>query len=118
MLFPKADELSRTWRLVAEGVVDGRLGDTAKVATDTSGAGSERRLICVYTKDFSDKEDVHRVLDELVHLGLCPAEGNGIYYKCDAFTYLGIESENPYGIKASLYSSRDVLREWRIVKRS
>lgn len=111
MLFPAHDEVIRTWKLIAQGVIDNRLGHTAKVATTPSGRDSERYLICIYTKDFSDKSDVSRVLMELVRMGLCPAEGHGIYYKCDAYTYLGIESDNPYGLKASLYSSKDVLAE-------
>jgi len=111
MLFPEEKEISRTWKIVVEGVIQNRLGHIAKVATgptdDIEGRG--RALICVYTKDFSDEGDVRRVLEELVELGLCPREGNGIYYKCDAFTYLGINSNNSYGLKASIYSSRDVL---------
>jgi len=111
MLFPLEDEVSRTWRLVCEAVVDGRLGHTAKIATEASARdGSSRRLICIYTKDFSDRDDVKSVLMEMVNVGLCPGEGNGIYYKCDAFTYLGIESNNTYGLKASMYSSREMLK--------
>jgi hypothetical protein len=34
---------------------------------------------------------------------------NQIWYKCDAFTHLNLDSKNPYGIKASLYGSKDVL---------
>ncbi|GAB7341171.1 hypothetical protein MBLNU457_7466t1 [Dothideomycetes sp. NU457] len=111
MLFPEEKEVSRTWKIVVEGVIQNRLGHVAKVATgpidEIQGRG--RALICVYTKDFTDEDDVRRVLEELVELELCPREGNGICYKCDAFTYLGINSNNPYGLKASIYSSRDVL---------
>ena len=112
MLFPLEDEVARTWRMVCEAVVDGRLGHAAKIATEASARdGSSRRLICIYTEDFSDMGDVKRVLSEVVEMGLCPRQGNGIYYKCDAFTYLGIESNNGYGLKASLYSSRDLLKD-------
>lgn len=114
MLFPNMDQLHHTWRLVCEGVIEDRLGSAAKVAVDSSAKstarnGSPQRLICVYTKDFSDIDNVRRVLEELVELGLTPREGNGVYYKCDAYTYLGIESDNPYKLRASLYSSRDLL---------
>ena len=110
MLFPPDDIVDGTWRLVVESVIGNRLGSGAKIATGPSNPGRPR-LICVYTSDWSDVSDVRRVLDELVELGLCPREGNGIYYKNDAFTYLGIDSGNAYGLKASLYSSRDMLKE-------
>ncbi len=112
MFFPLQDDLPRFWRLVAEGVVDNRLGPTAKVATaDTNGEMTRPRLICVYTKDFSDLEDVKRVLCELVRMDLVSTDsGRGIYYKCDAYTHLGIESSNQFSLQASLYSSRDMLK--------
>lgn len=119
MLFPNEDDLARTWGIVAKAVAEGTLGTSAKVAAQPSESTSAYpgqapcRLICVYTKDFSDMQDVRRVLQELVALGLCPSDaGRGsIYYKCDAYTYLGIESRNSYGIKASLYASKDLLAE-------
>lgn len=118
MLFPKPDDVNRVWRIVAEAVIHGRLGDTAKVAPadppNPFAAGTQRQsshLICVYTKDFSDLDDVRRVLDELVELGLAPrkASDGAIYYKADVYTYLGLDSNNPYGLKASLYSSKDLM---------
>ncbi|THZ60002.1 DUF1917-domain-containing protein [Aureobasidium pullulans] len=116
MLFPKPDDVNRVWRLVAEAVVDGRLGDTAKVAPAdppnpfTGEQKQSSHLICVYTKDFSDLDDVRRVLAEMVELGLAPrnAADGAIYYKADVYTYLNIDSSNPYGLKASLYSSKDL----------
>ena len=33
--------------------------------------------------------------------------GKGIYYKCDAFTHLGIAGGNQWGLRASLYGSLD-----------
>lgn len=114
MLFPTEENMTSTWRTICEAIIDDRLGTTAKVAIanhsrNSSDKAISRRLICVYTRDFSDIDDVMRVLEELVTLGLAPSEGNGIYYKCDAYTYLGIESDNPYKLKASLYSSKDML---------
>jgi hypothetical protein len=45
----------------------------------------------------------------MVAMGLVDVEDRPIYYKCDAFTYLDITSKNEYGLKASMFSSRDVL---------
>ena len=117
MLFPTNDEVVQTWKSVVHGTIEGSLGIGAKVATEAGGKDTSRRLICIYTKDFSDMDDVQRVVEELVRLGLCPREGNGIYYKCDAFTYLGLESDNKYGLKASLYSSKDVLQQGKSTKK-
>lgn len=110
MLFPTEDQVTDTWTSVCKGVLDGRLGHAAKIAAHPGGAKSTGRLVCVYTQDFSDVEDVRRVLFELVDMGLVPAEGYGIHYKCDAYTALGIESGNDYGIKASIYSSNQLLK--------
>ncbi|KAI8938647.1 hypothetical protein NX059_004517 [Plenodomus lindquistii] len=107
MLFPKSTDVNRIWSKVVQGVIDDRLGCTAKVATDD---GADERLICVYTKDFRNVEDVSRVLAELEAMGLLhPART--IYYKPDAYTYLDIRSGTAaqYGLQASLYNSRTLM---------
>lgn len=107
MFFPTVDYVDSFWKTVVTAVDKGDLGDVAKVATDDR--SGHARLICVYTEDFSDKEDVKRVLMTLVEKGLVDEELRPIYYKCDAYTHLDIKSNNAYGLKASLFSSRDVL---------
>lgn len=115
LLFPTADQVGRYWSLVATATAAGELGHAAKVATDDGSGNAASRLICVYTEDFSDKGDVRRVLERLAGMGLAGraagpmGEERGIYYKADAFTYLGIESRNEWGLKASLFFSKDVL---------
>ncbi|KAK4032743.1 hypothetical protein C8A01DRAFT_40805 [Parachaetomium inaequale] len=109
MLFPQVHEVDEVWRVVCEGVDVGRLGTGAKVAT-TCQEGDPARLICVYTKDFTDLEDVRRVLLALVDMGLVRADmPRGIMYKCDAYTYLGIYGQNEYGLRASIYGSKEIL---------
>lgn len=108
MLFPNERDVATVWRTVATAVIEGKLGNVAKVATDDEGKGA--RLICIYTKDFSDEVDVKRVVQEIKKLGLLPVdEARSIYYKCDAYTHLGIDASNEYKLQASLYSSKDVL---------
>jgi hypothetical protein len=90
-------------------VADNRLGIGAKIAADLN-PNENVRVICIYTKDFNDKGDVRRVVLELDKLGLLPRDRKrSIYYKCDAYTYLQIMSDNPYGLSASLYPSKDFL---------
>lgn len=87
MLFPRPEDVNDVWRLVADATASGQLGAGAKVATD-SGLGDGRpRLVCVYTEDFSNDDDVKRVLKKLAEMGLVnqkEAAGapRGIYYKC------------------------------------
>jgi ABC-type transport system substrate-binding protein len=125
MLFPSSADVNRVWRLVAEAVVDGRLGGTAKVAPAdppnpfvAAPKKQASHLICVYTKDFSDLEDVQRVLEELIELGLAPrnASDGAIYYQADVYTYLDLSSSNPYGLKASLYSSKDIMNLFKTAR--
>ncbi|KAI9758529.1 MAG: hypothetical protein M4579_003021 [Chaenotheca gracillima] len=110
MLFPVASSINSIWNPVAEATANNTLGTAAKVATATE-ESSDRgpRLVCVYTKDFADVEDVKRVLERLVELGVVQTGRKGIYYKCDAYTHLGISSGNEWGIPASMYSSNDLL---------
>lgn len=117
MLFPTVADVTSVWRAVAEAVVAGRLGTGAKVSTagepgDDGNAGgpgsSSTRLICVYTRDFTDVADVRRVLLALDAMGLVPRHGQ-INYKCDAYTYLGIYRDNEFQLPASIYRSRDLL---------
>ncbi|KAF2495339.1 DUF1917-domain-containing protein [Lophium mytilinum] len=115
MFFPTAKDLPRMWKALAEGTIQNRLGTGAKVATDNGSAKSGSRLICIYTHDFTDTEDVRRVLDELVRMGLVDADmPQGIFYKCDAYTHLDIKNKNDYGLRASLYSSKTLLAGERV----
>lgn len=114
MLFPSAGDVDEFWAAVAGATVRGDLGISAKVATydDTAGGrwsnNSKPRLLAIYTRDYEDRDDVRRVLEKLVDLGVVRKEGMPVYYKFDALTYLGVMADNPYGLKASLFSSRDV----------
>lgn len=107
MLFPNSKEVAPVWSKVAEATAAGKLGMTSKVATFNP--SQHTSLVCVYTADFRNVDDVKRVLTQLADLGLCAAQGRPIYYKCDAYTYLDINSKNAYQIRASMYSSCDML---------
>ncbi|KAF2739402.1 DUF1917-domain-containing protein [Polyplosphaeria fusca] len=83
------EDLTRVWKLIVEGTINDRLGCTAKVATDDG--KNDGRLICVYTKDFRDTNDVRRVLQELDSLGLAR------------------QNCGRNGLQASIYSSQKML---------
>ncbi|RDL33826.1 DUF1917-domain-containing protein [Venustampulla echinocandica] len=110
MIFCPPEEVNAVWSIVARATAENDLGIAAKVAPD-DGNNRKPRLICIYTKDFTDRQDVSRVIHKLKSLGLVDATSNkSIYYKCDAYTYLGLNSANRYGIQASLYDSREFLK--------
>lgn len=118
MFFPPVEDADRFWRIVAEATWQGKLGSVSKVATSEENKAAH--LICVYTDDFTDESDVTRVLLALCDLGLVDksvkdndAAAKVIYYKCDAYTYLDITAGNEFKLKASIYSSRDLLKKER-----
>jgi hypothetical protein len=126
MLFPPVDRVNHVWLIIAHAVATNQLGIGAKVSPKFEHPETKSRLICVYTDDFSNKEDVIRVLQKLKELGLVPGK-KPIYYKCgksfkkfvvmdssdrnaiDAYTYLNIFSGNEWDIQPSLYSSKQML---------
>ncbi|TVY39237.1 UPF0696 protein-like protein [Lachnellula occidentalis] len=108
MIFCPSEEVNDVWAVVARATANNDLGIAAKVAPD-NGEDQRPRLICIYTKDFSDRGDVTRVVQKLKDLGLIETRGSKIYYKCDAYTFLGLGSKNEYQIQASLYNSGDFL---------
>lgn len=109
MLFPAVGRVDEDWSVVVKAMEKGELGEAAKVAAADGSGDGKARLICVYTSDFGDAGDVKRVLCKLVDLGLVGKGPRSIYYKCDAFTLLEINSKNEYGLKASMFSSQEVL---------
>lgn len=108
MLFPDAQRVNEVWGMVARATANNELGTAAKVQTRQRGKEEGERLICIYTKDFRDQDDVARVLNRLRELELIRNGGKPIYYKTDAWTYLNIYSSNPWKIGASTYSSKEV----------
>ncbi|KAM5352106.1 hypothetical protein ACJ41O_004829 [Fusarium nematophilum] len=109
MLFCPPAEVNDVWAIVAKATANNELGIAAKVAPRPVNDDFRKdRLICVYTTDFADRADVGRVLQKLRELRLVEARGRPIYYKPDAYTYIGISSGNTWGLKASMYSSTEL----------
>lgn len=136
MLFVPPFQVDIVWSTVVHATLKNELGIAAKVAPRPEKGSTRDRLICVYTYDFGDKDDVARVLVRLKELDLVKCAGPAakpIYYKAglyirslwaslpaavqlayscpDAYTYLGIDSNNPWGLRASLYNSKDMFEE-------
>lgn len=71
------------WSVVARATANNELGIAAKVAPD-DGDDRKPRLICVYTKDFNDMDDVARVIKKMRDLKLVEPR-KAIYYKCGMY---------------------------------
>lgn len=120
MLFPAPSTVNKVWAIVARATANNELGPLSKV--DTADGSGQARLICVYTEDFNNMDDIARVLKRLSQLGLVKS-GPGsrpIYYKSgqfiypsifalkvthklpDAWTELGIYSGNKWGLGGSM----------------
>lgn len=81
MIFCDTAQVNEIWSVIARGTFKDELGVSAKVAPNT-GNDRQMRLICVYTKDFTDMKDVKRVVTKLRDYGLL---GKGLYYKCGVY---------------------------------
>ncbi|KAJ6440890.1 splicing factor 3b [Purpureocillium lavendulum] len=104
----RTGKVNETWATLAHATANNELGIAAKIAPRPPFEEQRRdRLICVYTADFNDKTDVGRVLQRLRELRLVETRGRVLYYKPDIYTYVGIANGNPWGLGASIYSSRD-----------
>jgi hypothetical protein len=76
---PLVDEV---WERIKQATEEGKLGNSAKVSTGRPNPNAKdptSKVICVYTYDWTDKEDVRRVREELRRLGITQK----IPYKAD-----------------------------------
>ena len=99
LVFVPVRYIDQYWHVTRQAVRDGTLGPAAKVATarpHPRQSDPTRRVIVVYTVDWTDEDDVRRVLQALRALGVTWR----ITYKTDEDTDRGI-----YGRHAAVYIS-------------
>ena len=73
LIFVSLGRLDAVWRKIKYATENGQLGPESKTATakPNSLAGkSKQKVICVYTYDWTDDQDVKRTRDELKNLGI------------------------------------------------
>lgn len=92
MLFIPSTQIVTVWANIENAVNNGRLGHVAKCSVAPNNRGIH--LICVYTKDYSDLDDVTRVLTRLRTMGY----SQRLSYKEDNAT-----RSLKYGVGAALY---------------
>lgn len=83
MLFVEPTSVNEVWASVAQATARNELGIAAKVAPREERGSPRERLVCIYTYDFRDKDDIARVLHRLRQLELVRDRTGGkpIYYK-------------------------------------
>ncbi|XP_041360568.1 UPF0696 protein C11orf68 homolog [Gigantopelta aegis] len=95
-------EIDAVWMTIANAVVANKLGQAAKVSCRDSPASDDgSHVICVYTKDFTDVDDVMRVELMLRQLGVT----GRLMYKPDIYTILGIYAKNEWHLRPTIYST-------------
>jgi len=93
LIFVGSHNLNRMWAKVQIAVEKGRLGSMAKAPAaklDSHSRNSNAKVICVYTYDWKDRQDVERVREELRKIGIT----RKISYKTDEDTERGIYHAN------------------------
>jgi len=88
LVFVPLSQIDEVWAKIKLATEEGRLGSSAKVATarlNPNAANPDTKVICVYTYDWTDEQDVKRVRQELRQLGIT----SKIPYKADEDTYAG-----------------------------
>jgi hypothetical protein len=88
LVFVSAAKVDSVWKKIKQAVENGLLGDRAKVSTAKPNPNSRdpnRRVICVFTYNYEDIEDVRRIRQQLRHLGITEK----IAYKADEDTRAG-----------------------------
>ena len=88
LIFMPLDQLDELWEKIKRSTEEGQLGSSSKVATakqNPNATDSSTKVICVYTYDWTDRQDVMRIRGVLRKLGVT----SKIPYKADEDTYAG-----------------------------
>ncbi|MDU9376213.1 hypothetical protein McpSp1_08070 [Methanocorpusculaceae archaeon Sp1] len=100
LIFLPPEDIDAAWQKIRNATVLGTLGIGAKVSTakENDDSYDERKVIYVFTADWSDEADVMRVREELKQLGFVDRIG----YKRNLDTYAGEYREK--GKRVAYYS--------------
>lgn len=104
LLFLSRDSVNAAWDKIKVAIANGDLW-SAKVST-SSGVGVHNHVIMVYTKDFTDLNDVISVLDFLENSRLKKPANKTIYYKTEEQTAKRIYSGG--GQRPWIYASNTI----------
>jgi len=83
-------DIDDTWFLIGSATIKGILGSASKVSTALS--RKKQYVICIYTENYLDVDDIMRVRFSLFDLGFQRV----LYYKPDIYTLLGIYAKTTH----------------------
>ncbi|MGC1782386.1 MAG: putative phosphothreonine lyase domain-containing protein [Acidobacteriaceae bacterium] len=89
LIFVSHEHVDEVWEKVRVATEQGSLGDSAKVSTahrNRNAANPNTNVICVYTYDWTDAQDVRRIREALRQLGIL----SKIPYKANRDTASGL----------------------------
>jgi hypothetical protein len=89
LIFVPSSHVDDAWATIKTAIEKGKLGQSAKVATAKPNPNAQNpnvKVICVYTYDCDDREDVMRIRQALRDLGFTAK----MSYKTDDATYKGL----------------------------
>ena len=102
LIFVALRDLDQTWKLIKKETEEGLLGICAKTATakeNPIAQSSAAKVICVYTYDAADEDDVIRVRERLRQIGFTKK----LHYKTNEATLAGKYAHSVPG-KVSKYT--------------
>ena len=94
----KVDHL---WSVVAKGVVQGKLGGSAKVSPFDPHEEEYKHVLLIYNDDFTNHEQVLDLENRIRAIGIKAQ----LIYKPDVYTYIGIYRNNVWGLRPTIYRS-------------
>lgn len=102
LIFVPVENLDGTWEKIRIATESGDLGASSKVATakpNQNAVMQSQKVICVYTYDWTDRQDVMRIRDQLRQLGITWK----IPYKSDEDTHAGKYANRGNGRTSKYY---------------
>ncbi|KAF9046345.1 translation initiation factor eIF 4e-like domain-containing protein, partial [Panaeolus papilionaceus] len=99
MIFTTPDKIDALWAKIVDLVCVHRKSQIANVSTVLSPDPTKAHVICVWVDDCTDKASVKALRRFLRFLGIRKRIG----LKPDAYTYLDIYTDNPWGFPPSIY---------------
>lgn len=112
MISVPTSEATKVWSEIAQATDLNILGTSARIATSSLIDYPNHRLIAVQTVDFSDHEDVERVLRRLESMGIVDRTSTlAISYQTEAYYYLGIGPNNIHNLPTAFYTSEQFFND-------
>lgn len=96
MVFCDSSQIDALWLRILEMVCLHRKKGYVKVSPNKD---DNQHVICVYVDDFTNEQEVKGLRQDLRSIGVTW----GIGFKLDAYTYLDIYRNNPWGIRPNRY---------------